>query len=50
MHVIGMLKDNKQKYRYNGKSLGLKDLANTFISTVSATSSVLIFSLLFCYL
>jgi hypothetical protein len=27
LHVIGMLKDNKQKYRYNGKSLGLKDLA-----------------------
>lgn len=27
LHVIGMLKDNKQKYRYNGKSLGLKELA-----------------------
>jgi hypothetical protein len=27
LHVIGMLKDNKQKYRYNGKSLGLKDLS-----------------------
>ena len=27
LHVIGMLKDNRQKYRYNGKSLGLKDLA-----------------------
>ena len=27
LHVIGMLKDNKQKYRYNGKSMGLKDLA-----------------------
>ena len=27
LHVIGMLKDNKQKYRYNGKSMGLKELA-----------------------
>ena len=27
LHVIGMLKDNRQKYRYNGKSLGLKDLS-----------------------
>ena len=27
LHVIGMLKDNRQKYRYNGKSMGLKDLA-----------------------
>ena len=27
LDVIGMLKDNKQKYRYNGKFMGLKELA-----------------------